>query len=41
MQLIVIELVLEACGPSVFEVLSTVHGVVSVCGVASFSRTDY
>lgn len=40
-QLIVAALPLEAYGLSRIEILLTVRGVVSVCGMLSFSRTDY
>lgn len=41
MQLIVTLLLLEAYGLTMIEILLTVCGVVSVCGMLSFSRTDY
>lgn len=41
MQLIVTLLLLEAYGPTMIEILLTARGVVSVCGMLSFSRTDY
>lgn len=41
MQVIVTLLLLEAYGLTVIEILLTVRGVVSVCGMLSFSRTDY
>ena len=41
MQLIVTLLLLEAYGLTMIEMLLTVRGVVSVCGMLSFSRTDY
>lgn len=41
MQLIVTLLLLEAYGPTMIEILLTARGVVSVCGMSSFSRTDY
>lgn len=41
MQLIVTLLLLEAYGLTMIEMLLTARGVVSVCGMLSFSRTDY
>lgn len=41
MQLIVTLLLLEAYGATMIEILLTARGVLSVCGMLSFSRTDY
>lgn len=41
MQLIVTLLLLEAYGRTMIEILLTERRVVSVCGMLSFSRTDY